>query len=174
MSAVAKEEILKIWHVEPAPGEPIFFDESGLDMGVWPGPHVHTEHDLRCLWSLVWKRFGSRRMCGEIIRYNRMFSVDWWREAIEEAWITKPQINNLKYIVMMANSFEREGTPSQRLQKKLDEAARAASPAMESVPVNEDVARFWDQKAKPVTIDSMPEDHPVFIRMMDKIKGSRK
>lgn len=174
MSAVPKPEIIPIWHVEPAADEPEFFNESGLDMGPFHGDHRHSDHDLHCLWSLVWKRWGSRRICGEIIRYNRMFPLNWWREAIEETWINLPKLNSLKYVVMMANSFQREGTPTERMARKLAESARANQLSVCDVETTETVRQFWVDKAAPTTIDDVADDDPVFLRVSNILKGGPK
>jgi hypothetical protein len=171
MSAVAKSTI-PMWQVKPEPDEPEFFGEEGLDMGPFQGPYAHSEHDLRCLWSLVWKRWREHRMCREIIRYNRMFSIEWWREAIEESWTNKPNLTTLKYVIAMAHSFQREGTPTERMVKKLAEANKAGVDC--DIQTSEAVSRFWAEKSKPVTIDDVSEDDPVFLRMYNKIKGCQK
>lgn len=173
MSAILKPTI-PMWQVKPEPDEPEFFGEEGLDLAPWPGPHRHSEHDLRCLWSLVWKRWRSHRMCGEIIRYNRLYSVDWWREAIEESWITKPKLDNFKYVVMMAASFQREGTPTERLAKKLADAAKLAESSEDNIRTTETVRKFWAEKGKTTTADDVDDDDPVFLRMSNKLKGGQK
>ncbi|MDR3582542.1 MAG: hypothetical protein P4L67_04685 [Candidatus Pacebacteria bacterium] len=173
MSAVRKEEILQIWNVEPAHDEPEFFDESGLDLAPFPGPHQHSNHDLHCLWSLVWKRWGNQRVCYEVIRYNRLFSVDWWREAIEETWITKPNMSHLRYVIAMAHTFQKEGTPTERMAKKLAEANKAAK-IQGDIQTTETVRQFWIDKGKTTTIDDVGDQDPVFLRMYNKIKGGAK
>lgn len=113
-------------------------------------------------------------MCGEIIRYNRLYSVDWWREAIEESWITKPKLDNFKYVVMMAASFQREGTPTERLAKKLADAAKLAESSEDNIRTTETVRKFWAEKGKTTTADDVDDDDPVFLRMSNKLKGGQK
>lgn len=173
MSAVRQPDVIPIWNVKPEPDEPEFFGEEGLDLAPFPGPNTHSEHDLRCLWSLVWKRWHDRRICGEMIRYNRLFPVNWWREAIEETWITKPKIGSLKFVIAMANNFKREGTPTEKLAKKLAESDRA-NQVLGEVETTETVKQFWIEKGKATTIEDIADDDPVFLRMSDRLKGGSK
>lgn len=173
MSAVPQPTI-PIWHVKPDPDEPEFFGEEWLDMGAFPGPHRHSEYELRNLWSLVWKKWREERMCGEVVRYNRLFSTEWWREAIEECSINKPRLKTLKYVISVASGFAREGTPTERMARKLAEEAKANQLAACDVETSDNVRRFWVEKARPTTIDDVADDDPVFLRVSNILKGGPK
>lgn len=168
----AAQKVIPFQRPTTDPSEPPFPSvDQMFSPPVW-GKYDHDEAWLREMWSRIWRCFKSRKMCEGFVQKNKLLPKNYWIEAFEEVRQGKEKLDHINYVFKIGSTYFQRGTPSERAIKTIEDARKAAANTPLAVLEEDDPTRkYWAERGRRKSLDDVPDDDPVVLRMAARLKG---